>query len=191
MEENETDRLWRKNIEDLAEMVNGAVEELKEVGNLGDGIGITEEEKQQAYVLGYHLFQQKKYDRAIVIFRALNALDPLSPTFAKAYASALHMSGDRAAAAFHYLMAYFIHPEDLELVLLCGRCAVELGQPEQAYLLLNGVSSIQQLMVQVKDKKQIEVLRTFTKALREKLQKEEVKERGREVKKKTASMREG
>jgi hypothetical protein len=168
MDGEETDRLWRENIATLANQVHSVVEGLRKVGNIGDGMGVTEEEKRQAYSLGYQFYLQKKYDKAMVIFRALHMLDPLCLTFSKAYASALHMGGDRSTAAFHYLMAYFIHPEDLELALLCGRCMVELGQTTQAYLTLNGIAGVPQLVGKAEDKKQVEVFRTFLSALKEK-----------------------
>jgi hypothetical protein len=90
--------------------------------------------------------------------------------FAKAHAAALQFSGERAEAAIRYLMAYFMHPEDLELALLGGRCMVELGQLSQAYLTLDSIFKIDRLITRARDREQVKTLRVFIDALKDKLE---------------------
>jgi hypothetical protein len=123
----------------MMEHMSGLREEIKEMGGLGDNVGITDQEKQQAYALGYQFFQQKKYDKAMTVFEALNVLDPLNVDFSKAIAVTLQAQDKPSDAAIQFMITYFFHQDDLSLALHAGRCMVEAKGPLQAYLVLRSI----------------------------------------------------
>ncbi|MDR2029877.1 MAG: tetratricopeptide repeat protein [Puniceicoccales bacterium] len=138
MAEN-AEETWKTNMEALMARVDGIKKEIEEMGSMGDSVGITDAEKQQAYGLGYQFFQQKKYDNAMIIFEALYVLDPLNADYSKAIAVTLQMQGNLGDAAIQYLMTYFFHQEDLSMAMFSARCMIELGGGEQAYYVLRSI----------------------------------------------------
>jgi tetratricopeptide (TPR) repeat protein len=127
---------FKINIGILMDKIKVLIKEIEKVGTLSVNIGVTNSEKDQAYALGYQFFQQKKYEKAMVIFNALYLMDPLNKEVSRAVAATLQMAGAIPEAALHYLLTYFFHPEDLSLALQSGRCMVEAGSIAQAYCIL-------------------------------------------------------
>jgi tetratricopeptide (TPR) repeat protein len=137
--EDEQYKVWQKNLEELMGKMQTMKDEIREKGSVGDAVGVTEDEKQDAYALGYRFFQQKKYDKAMTIFDALFILDPIHKDFSKAVAATLQMSGNLPDAAIQYLISYFFNQDDLSLILYAGRCMMELGQVLPAYYIMRSV----------------------------------------------------
>lgn len=132
---------WKEKIEATIDQTAQIAEKIKQIGTLASSAGVTDREKEHAYGLGYQFYQQKKYDKALVVFDALHMLDPLNRDFAKGMAATLQMMGNFPEAAMAYLMAYFYSPDDLELALLAGRCMMESSQFHQAYYILDSIVS--------------------------------------------------
>lgn len=130
---------WNAKVEQLLNSMKESVEQIKRDGTLGSSLSVTDEEKKQAYTLGFQFFQQNKFDRALLIFESLYALDPLNASFAKAVASCYKKMGQAQVAAIGFLMAYFYHPELLELAFLAGQTLVECGGVAQAYHIMKGI----------------------------------------------------
>ncbi|MDR1435803.1 MAG: tetratricopeptide repeat protein [Puniceicoccales bacterium] len=139
MDLKEASGAWTEQVTALLGKMRAAVEDLKRAGAMGSAIGVTDEEKNCAYALGYQLHRQKKYDKAEVIFRALCMLDPLNPDYLKARAATNQLAGNLPFAAVLYLVAYFIHPNILDFAILSGKCMVDLGRVLHAYLVSNAV----------------------------------------------------
>jgi tetratricopeptide (TPR) repeat protein len=163
--DHQIEQQWKQNVELLMDRVKGIEKEIQENGTLAASIGVTEEEKQQAYALGYQFFQQKKYDKAMTIFEALHVMDPLNKDFAKAMAATLQMSGNLPDAAIHYLMAYFFHPEELEFALQSGRCMIEVGEVPQAYFILNAIVEAKRFPANDSNKAHLATIRTLLEGL--------------------------
>jgi tetratricopeptide (TPR) repeat protein len=162
------DAIYRKNLETLMERVEKIKKDLEKKGTLAQAVEIATEEKQSAYTLGYQFYQQQKYDKALIIFNALHMIDPLNKDFAKAQAATLQMSGNPYDAATQFLMAYFFHPEDLELALLAGRCMAQAQEFPQAYFILKNVLAAQKFPMTEENKKYCDVIRDLLPAFKNK-----------------------
>lgn len=130
---------WNAKIEHLLNQMKDSAEKIQREGTIAAAIDVTDGEKKQAYTLGYQFFQQNKFDRALVIFEALYALDPLNASFSKAVASCYKKMGQTQVAAIAFLMTYFYHPEQLEFAFLAGQALVECGGVNQAFHIMNGI----------------------------------------------------
>lgn len=162
------DAVYRKNLEALMERVEKIKKDLEKKGTLAQAVEIATEEKQSAYTLGYQFYQQQKYDKALIIFDALHMLDPLNKDFAKAQAATLQMSGNPYDAATQFLMAYFFHPEDLELALHAGKCMIQAGEFPQAYFILKNVVGAQKFSMTEENKKYCDIIRDLLPMLKKK-----------------------
>ncbi|MDR1456826.1 MAG: tetratricopeptide repeat protein [Puniceicoccales bacterium] len=162
------DAVYRKNLELLMERVEKIKKDLEKKGTLAQAVEIATEEKQSAYTLGYQFYQQQKYDKALIIFNALHMLDPLNKDFAKAQAATLQMSGNPFDAATQFLMAYFFHPEDLELALFAGKSMIQAGEFPQAYFILKNVLAAQKFPMTEENKKYCDIIRELLPTLKNK-----------------------
>jgi tetratricopeptide (TPR) repeat protein len=162
------DAIYRKNLEALMEHVEKIKKDLEKKGTLAQAVEIATEEKQSAYTLGYQFYQQQKYDKALVIFNALHMLDPLNKDFAKAQAATLQMSGNPFDAATQFLMAYFFHPDDLELALYAGKCMIQSGEIPQAYFILKNILAAQRFPMTDENKKFSDIIRELLPTLKQK-----------------------
>jgi predicted Zn-dependent protease len=142
MELKEAEDIWHEKIKTLLGQMAAAVGELKKDGTLSAGMGVTEDEMNQAYGIGYQFFQQNKFDKAETIFRALCLLNPLNAVYIQARAATYKMSGKLVDAALLYLLGYFVHPDKIDMAMQSGCCMVEVGRKLHAYLVLNGVHRI-------------------------------------------------
>lgn len=162
------DAVYRKNLETLMERVEKIKTDLAKKSTLAQAVEIATEEKQSAYTLGYQFYQQQKYDKALIIFNALHMLDPLNKDFAKAQAATLQMGGNPFDAATQFLMAYFFHPDDLELALLAGKCMLQAMEFPQAYFILKNIMSAQKFPMTEENKKHCDVIRELLPVLKNK-----------------------
>ncbi|MDR2721149.1 MAG: tetratricopeptide repeat protein [Puniceicoccales bacterium] len=155
----ELENIYQKNWKALMENVGKIKEDLKKKSVLSHAIEIATEEKQNAYALGYQFYQQQKYDRAMIIFTALHAVDPLNKEFSKAHAATLQMLGNFPDAAISFLMAYLFNPEDLELAMCAGRCMVEAKEYGQSYFILKNVLTSQKFPMTDENRKAMESIK--------------------------------
>lgn len=126
-------------IPDLAGKVQEIAKRVNSKGNILNALGVTEQEMATSYSLGYQFYQQKKYDKALLIFTTLHLLQPTNNDFTKGLAATLQMSGEFQTAALQYLMGYFFHPENLEMAFLAARCMMDAGMIQAATETIDGI----------------------------------------------------
>ncbi|MDR2341232.1 MAG: tetratricopeptide repeat protein [Puniceicoccales bacterium] len=160
------DAVYRKNLEMLMERVEKIKKDLEKKGTLAQAVEIATGEKQSAYTLGYQFYQQQKYDKALIIFNALHMIDPLNKDFAKAQAATTQMSGNPFDAASQFLMAYFFHPDDLELAFLAGKNMMQAGEFPQAYFILKNILAAQKFPMTEANKKYCDLIKDLLPAIK-------------------------
>ncbi|MGE0329463.1 MAG: SycD/LcrH family type III secretion system chaperone [Ramlibacter sp.] len=116
----------------LDALAQQAVNHLAQGGRLGDIQGLDEYDYEMLYALGHGMYTQGRYADAARVFGFGLLNNHLDRRFTMAYASALQMSGEWAAAIPLYMMAAVMDMNDPHPCFHSCECLLGLGQKAQA-----------------------------------------------------------
>jgi tetratricopeptide (TPR) repeat protein len=98
---------------------------------------ITRNEMLLLSQLGYTLYKEGQYEKAISLFEGLSELQPDVPQFHSVLALLYHLTNDPLEALGKARIAYRLKPSDIPLMLTMGEVYLTLGQPDNAREILN------------------------------------------------------
>jgi predicted Zn-dependent protease len=87
--------------------------------------------------LGYTLYKEGQYEKAISFFEGLSELQPDLPQFHSVLALLYHLTNDPLEALNKARLAYRLKPNDIALMMTMGEVYLTLNQPDNAREILN------------------------------------------------------
>jgi Flp pilus assembly protein TadD len=87
--------------------------------------------------LGYTLYKEGQYEKAISFFEGLSELQPDLPQFHAVLALLYHLTNDPREALIQARTAYHLKPNDVSLMMTMGEVYLILNQTESAREILN------------------------------------------------------
>jgi len=108
-------------------------------GVFKDAHGITDEEMEAIYSIGYNLYQNGKYDDALNVFKFLCFFDHLEKKYWIGLGAVHQMMGNYEKAIEAYSYAAFLDLEDPRPAIHAADCHLILGNKEAAESALNAV----------------------------------------------------
>ncbi|MFK4531968.1 type III secretion system low calcium response chaperone LcrH/SycD [Bradyrhizobium ottawaense] len=109
---------------------------------LADVVGVTDEELEALYMLGYRYYCYGKYERALSFFRFLCLHRHTDVRSWLGLAAASQMLGETEGAVQAYRLAALLNNEDPQIPLRAAECFVKLGRPESAIVALGDVLTL-------------------------------------------------
>ncbi|QOZ36253.1 SycD/LcrH family type III secretion system chaperone [Bradyrhizobium sp. CCBAU 53421] len=109
---------------------------------LGDVVGITDEEIEALYTLGYRYYCCGKYEHALSFFRFLCLHRHTDARSWLSLAAASQMLEDTEGAVQAYKLAALLNSEDPQIPLRAAECLVKLGRPAAAIVALGDVLTL-------------------------------------------------
>ncbi|MFH0302307.1 SycD/LcrH family type III secretion system chaperone [Bradyrhizobium sp. 31Argb] len=109
---------------------------------LGDVVGITDEELEALYALGYRYYCCGKYEHALSFFRFLCLHRHTDARSWLSLAAASQMLEDAEGAVQAYRLAALLTSEDPQMPLRAAECFVKLGRPAAAIVALGDVLTL-------------------------------------------------
>ncbi|WP_420969609.1 SycD/LcrH family type III secretion system chaperone [Bradyrhizobium sp. B120] len=109
---------------------------------LADVVGITDEELEALYVLGYRYYCCGKYEHALSFFRFLCLHRHTDARSWLSLAAASQMLEDTEGAVQAYRLAALLNSEDPQIPLRAAECFVKLGRPAAAMVALGDVLAL-------------------------------------------------
>ncbi|WP_081494943.1 SycD/LcrH family type III secretion system chaperone [Bradyrhizobium liaoningense] len=109
---------------------------------LGGVVGITGEELEALYALGYRHYCCGKYERALSFFRFLCLHRHTDARSWLSLAAASQMLEDTEGAVQAYRLAALLNSEDPQIPLRAAECLVKLGRPAAAIVALGDVLTL-------------------------------------------------
>ncbi len=88
-------------------------------------LGLTEEEMEAIYFVGYNLYANGKYEESMKTFSLLMTFNPVVYKYFFGFASSLQMTGQHAVAAFYYLMSTTLDEAQPAPFLHIGECLLK------------------------------------------------------------------
>jgi type III secretion low calcium response chaperone LcrH/SycD len=136
--------------EKLAKLI---ADSLQGKGTLGAGLGLSENELEAMYAVGYNLYIGGKYTDAIKIFSVLSLLSPLDYRFIFGGASCFQMMGEYMMASLYYQLACSMNTEDPAPMMHTAECLLAVKDKDGA------VFALEQVLERAGDKPQYEAFR--------------------------------
>jgi type III secretion system low calcium response chaperone LcrH/SycD len=109
---------------------------------LGDVVGITDEELEALYALGYRYYCCGKYEHALSFFRFLCLHRHTDARSWLSLAAASQMLEDTEGAVQAYRLAALLNSEDPQIPLRAAECLVKLGRRAAATVALGDVLTL-------------------------------------------------
>ncbi|WP_198031295.1 SycD/LcrH family type III secretion system chaperone [Bradyrhizobium sp. th.b2] len=109
---------------------------------LGDVVGITDEELEALYALGYRYYCCGKYERALSFFRFLCLHRHTDARYWLSLAATSQVLEDTEGAVQAYGLAALLNSEDPQIPLRAAECLVKLGRPAAAIVALGDVLTL-------------------------------------------------
>ena len=108
-------------------------------GCLSDMYGLSEDDLEAVYAMARNLYNNRKYDDALTMFRFLCHLEHTSSKYWMGMGATQQMLKDYDAALKAYGMATLFNIDDPRPQLQAGFCLIQLGHPDEAAAALEGV----------------------------------------------------
>jgi len=114
------------------------LEHLSKGGCLSDMYGLSEDDLEAVYAMARSLYNNRKYDDALAMFRFLCHLEHTCSKYWMGMGATQQMLKDYDAALNAYGMATLYDIDDPRPQLQAGFCLIQLGHPEEAAAALEG-----------------------------------------------------
>ncbi len=114
------------------------VENLTSGGTIGDAYNLTSNELELIYAVAHSYYANKKYDKALPIFKFLTMFDHITAKWWTGLGATWQMTKDYENAVNAYAMATVLDVEDPKPQLQAGYCLVMLGRKTEAREALEG-----------------------------------------------------
>lgn len=103
---------------------------------------LSREEKKEVYTIGYQLYQERKYQEALELFRLIYSQEPNNTTFYEAVTTCEKVLKEYTKALKYYGLASLLDPSNLAYPLAIAECQLRLGETSQAIKTLMNLSEI-------------------------------------------------
>lgn len=108
------------------------VEQMARGGSLGQLKGVTADECEALYGLGYGLYEKGRYADALKVLAYLVTLDHTEHRYLVALGATAQAMGQHADALQQYMAAALLDPLEPAPVFHAAQCLLEMGQPAAA-----------------------------------------------------------
>ncbi len=99
--------------------------------------GMTREDVEAIYTIGYTMYANGRYKDASNVFLVLTFLDSMNGMYWKALAASRQMTKEFQLALTAYLMALSLDPQDVTLLMHIAECFMSLEEPVEAENMFN------------------------------------------------------
>jgi len=124
-------------MKDLVEFIRSQTELVQNGATIAELRGITPEQLEAVYSVGFNFYKTGRYDEAEKVFRPLMLLDFYNAKYAFAFASSLQAQRKFEQATRAYAMVTILDAEDPRPLYHTAECMLALGDQEQALAALD------------------------------------------------------
>ncbi|MCZ8395921.1 SycD/LcrH family type III secretion system chaperone [Achromobacter ruhlandii] len=118
--------------EEYAALQDQIVDQMARGGSLRQLKGMTADECEALYALGYGLYEKGRYADALKVLAYLVTLDHTEHRYLVALGAAAQAMGKHADALQQYMAATLLDPLEPAPVFRAAQCLLEMGQPAAA-----------------------------------------------------------
>lgn len=129
---------------DINDLVQEVADFLLAGGTVGDMYGLSGEQLEPMYALGFSLYNQARWSEALKVFSFLTYHSHLEQRFHVARAACLQMLKQYENALQAYGLGYVLDASDPSVSLHIAECLLALGKKEDARGVLENVAELTQ-----------------------------------------------